>query len=309
MSDNHRAISPHDIHQLAQQIQGETGLDYEAAERVALVQLEPPGPVSAPITESLVSQALMAPPTPNEPDAIPERHECPDCNGAGWYLEAVPFGHPNFGKLLPCRCTKALRETHLRARRLEILSELQDDLGSELWHCRIESFDVTRGCDASSRKTLERATLAASGFLSDPRGWLYLYGAAGVGKSHLAAAVALAWAEAGRGRVAYASVPKLLRFIRSGFRDGSGDARLSALQLVDLLILDDLGTEYHKNGEGFSHTDSVLFELINERYLYDRSTIITSNLEVGELEQRIGSRIRGKARLIFMDNDDQRGAP
>lgn len=306
MSDHHRAIRPNDLHQLAQQIQDETGLEYATAEQIALAQLAPPGPASAPITASLLSSALTAPPSLNEPDAIPERSACPDCDGAGWYLEAVPHNHPNFGKLLPCRCTQARREQHLKTRRLEILGQLQDELG-ELGRCRLDTFDVHRGADSQARAALTFALAAAQSFVHDPRCWLYFYGPAGVGKSHLAAGIALAWAEMGRGRVAYASVPKLLRFIRSGYKDGSSDARLDALQLVELLVLDDLGTEYRKAGDQFSHTDSVLFELINERYLYDRLTIITSNLELDDLEQRIASRIRGKARRIFIDNEDQRG--
>jgi DNA replication protein len=308
MNDNHRAISPHDLKLLTQQIQDETGLDERVAEQIALNQLAPPGQASAPITEDLARRALTAPPTPNEPATIPPQRQCPDCNGAGWFLEAVPYGHPNFGKLLPCRCTKDARADRTKERRLEILSRLQDDLGSELWGCRLETFDVQRGCDAQSCAALVFALAAARSFLNDGRRWLYFYGPAGVGKSHLAAGVAREFAERGMGKAAYASVPKLLRFIRAGFKDGSGDERLSALQLVDLLILDDLGTEYRKSGEGFSHTDSVLFELINERYLYDRPTIITSNLELDDIEQRIASRIRGKARRIFIDNDDQRGS-
>jgi DNA replication protein DnaC len=307
--NNHRAIHPQDLLALTRQIQNETGLDERTAEQIALAQLAPPGPASAPITPDLVSQALTAPPTLNEPDVIPPRRECPDCNGAGWFLEAVPYGHPNFGKLWPCRCTTDARAERAKAQQIEILSRLQDDLGSELWHCRLEAFNVSRGCDSQSRDALTFALSAAQSFLTDPRRWLYFYGPAGVGKSHLAAGIALEWAERGLGRVAYASLPKLLRFIRAGFKDGSGDERLTALQVVDLLILDDLGTEYHKSGDGFSHTDSVLFELINERYLYDRATIITSNLELDDLEQRIASRIRGKARRILIDNDDQRGAP
>lgn len=305
---NNRAVNPMDLDQLTRQIQDETGLDAATAEQIALAQLAPPGPASAPITADLVARALTAPPTANEPDVIPIAPSCPDCNGAGWYLERVPYGHPNFGKLLPCHCKLDEHGRQLRRRRLEILSRLQDDLGGELSRCRLESFDPARGCDDESRATLRRALGAAQTFLAERRRWLYLYGPAGVGKSHLAAGIALAYAEAGYGRVAYASVPKLLRFVRAGYQDGSSDVRFDALQLVDLLVLDDLGTEYRKAGDQFSHTDSLLFELINERYLYDRLTIITSNLELEDIEQRIGSRIRGKARVILLDNADQRGS-
>jgi DNA replication protein DnaC len=300
-------MRPNDIQQLAQQIQDETGLGQKVAEQIALQQLAPPGPATPPITAPALYRALTAPPTPNEPDAIPRPRDCPDCGGAGWYKEAVPHGHASFGKLFPCRCTLAVRDQHLKGRRLDILSKLQGELGGELSLCRLDSFDLRRSRDAESRASLDFALSAARDFLAAPRRWLYLYGPTGAGKSHLAAAVAIAWADGGIGRVAYASAPALLRYIRAGYKDDTADERLIALQLVDLLILDDLGTEYHKPGDSYSHTDSTLFELIADRYTYARPTVITSNLAVDDLEPRISSRIKGKSRLIYVDNDDQRG--
>lgn len=35
---------------------------------------------------------------------------CPECNGRGYFLEDVPFGHPHFGVLFPCRCTMQAKE-------------------------------------------------------------------------------------------------------------------------------------------------------------------------------------------------------
>jgi len=254
-----------------------------------------------------LERVLRAPPTPNEPDVIPQRQKCPYCNGAGYYKEAVSYGHPQFGKLFPCACKLAEREAYLKTSRIEILSKLQNDLGGELSLCRLETFNPDWGCDAASVASLTYALSAARDFLTDPRRWLYFYGPTGVGKSHLSAGIALAYADSGQGRVAYASVGTLLRYVRSGYSDGSGDERLSALQVVELLVLDDLGSEYHKAGVEDDHTDSLLFELINERYNYARATVISSNLELDSIEARVQSRIRGKARRIQVDNDDQRG--
>ena len=35
---------------------------------------------------------------------------CPRCDGAGYYKEAVPFGHPHFAVLFPCECKMAEKE-------------------------------------------------------------------------------------------------------------------------------------------------------------------------------------------------------
>lgn len=299
----------HDLQLLIDQIQDETGLDRPTAERIALAQLESPGQAT-PLTTAALKRALTAPPTPNEPSVIPPPpRDCPHCNGAGYYKEAVPYGHPNFAKLFPCACKLAERASYLRSSRIEILSKLQSELGSDLSRCRLESFDLARARahDPESAKSLKKALAAAGEFLSEPRGWLYFYGPTGVGKSHLAAAIAIQWADSGMGRAAYASAPALLRYIRRGYKDDTADDRLIALQVVDLLVLDDLGTEYHKPGDSYGNTESILFELIADRYSYDRPTIITSNLVVEDLEPRIASRIRGRARQIYLDNDDQRG--
>lgn len=294
---------------LTAQIMEQTGLDEVTAVKIASSRVPPlnDSPVQAIGAGLMLERVLTAPPTPNEPDVIPQRRECPYCGGGGYYKEAVPYTHPHFGKLFPCACKLAERESHLKQSRIEILSKLQSDLGGELSMCRIETFDPAWGCDAASVASLTYARNAARDFLRDPRRWLYFYGPTGVGKSHLSAGIALAYADSGLGRVAYASVPALLRYIRSGYSDGSGDERLSALQLIELLVLDDLGTEYHKTNAADDHTDSLLFELINERYNYARATVISSNLELDAIESRIQSRIRGKARRIQVDNKDQRG--
>ena len=100
-------------------------------------------------------------------------------------------------------------------------------------------------------------------------------------------------------------MPKLLRYIKAGFADRTSDDRLLALQLVDLLVLDDLGTEYHR--DTYDYNDQALFELLNERDQYDRSTIITSNSPRADLEPRIRSRIAIQTRELHLDAPDYRG--
>ena len=54
----------------------------------------------------------------------------------------------------------------------------------------------------------------------------------------------------------------------------------------DLLIIDDLGTEYHK-----STAPSVLFSLLNQRHLCKKSTIISTNLSLEDLLNRYSDRV------------------
>jgi len=44
--------------------------------------------------------------TPTSPTTC-AKPACPHCDGAGYYKEPVPFGHPHFGVLFPCVCKLA----------------------------------------------------------------------------------------------------------------------------------------------------------------------------------------------------------
>lgn len=275
--------------------------------RISVTQADPAplGPEIATISSTSLSAVMQAPPARNEPARPPARRSatCPDCAGAGYYKEAVPHGHPHFGMLFPCACKLAEKQAHIKARAAEILGRLQSDLGSRLSQATFTGYTIPRDLPHHERQSLQRALTACRAYADEPEGWLYLYGPTGTGKSHLAAATALTLAQAGY-RVAYASVPKLLRFIKAGFADKSSDDRILALMLVDLLVLDDLGAEYHAGPNDYN--DQALFELLNERNLYDRHTIITSNGPRCDLEPRIRSRIAEQTREIHLDASDYR---
>jgi len=178
---------------------------------------------------------------------------CPACDGAGYYTLAVPVGHVDFGKLLPCACRLRAREQRAQQQAAHqaqaLLAELARTLG-RLVHAQFVTFDLHRPLielvwsGATFPVDVQRQALAqalddAQRYAAQPAGWLYLCGPCGAGKSHLAAAIANHLAMSGQG-VAYASVPDLLRFVRRGFGERTADERLDALMAIDVLILDDL---------------------------------------------------------------------
>jgi DNA replication protein DnaC len=239
---------------------------------------------------------------------------CPECNGAGYYTLAVPVGHPEFGKLLPCACLMRAREQRAQQRQTQytqaVLAELARTLG-RLVHARFDTFDLNRplvelvwGGETFAvdvqRQALAQALEDAQLYGEQAGGWLYLCGPCGAGKSHLAAAIANHLAMRGRG-VAYASVPDLLRFVRRGFGDGAADERLDALIQIDVLILDDLGAEYLT-----AWAAEQLFVLLNARYLSERATVLTSNDRLEALPTRLASRTREQAQIIWMPISDYR---
>ena len=119
---------------------------------------------------------------------------------------------------------------------------------------------------------------------------LLMQGATGLGKTHLSLAIARAAIGKGFG-VIYCSAR------------GSADESDVYLLECDLLILDDLGTEFPT-----SFSSSTIYNMINSRLMASRPTIISTNLTMRELEkqysQRLVSRIMGNhVRLEFLGSD------
>jgi DNA replication protein DnaC len=213
--------------------------------------------------------------------AIPPTSEpvCPHCGGAGYYKEAVPFGHPHFGVLFPCECKLAEKELR-RIEELERISNL------ELFRDKtFESFNP-------DIPGVRRAYLRAVEYARRPQGWLILFGNYGAGKTHLAAAIANV-ALRRQTRVLFAIVPDLLDHLRATFGPSSEveyDDRFETIREVPLLILDDLGTE-----NATSWAREKLFQIINYRYNDALPTVITSNRKPEDIDPRIFSRMSDRA--------------
>ena len=112
--------------------------------------------------------------------------------------------------------------------------------------------------------------------LTTDSGWLQraenclMFGPSGVGKTHLACAVARATVELG-GRAKFFAATTLVQTLQQAKRQLLLPNTLKKLDRYDLLIIDDLG--YVKKSEAET---SVLFELIAHRY-ERKSLLVTAN--------------------------------
>ena len=135
---------------------------------------------------------------------------------------------------------------------------------------------------------------------------LLMQGASGLGKTHLSLAVAKEVIDRGYG-VIYGSTPNIMsKLEKERFRYSRNIDEIETENLLidcDLLILDDLGTEYSTQ-----FSSATLYNIINFRIISNKPTIINTNLSLKELEknysERLVSRIIGEMiRLEFLGKD------
>lgn len=189
---------------------------------------------------------------------------CLLCNDRGYLRTNVPVGHPQFGKLVECKCKQA-RMNEARRQRLRDQSNIEQF--AVFQEETFESFHFWL-------PGVEQAYEAAKQFAEMPQGWLVLVGNNGCGKTHLAVAIAKRCLEDGA-TVLFAVVPDLLDRLRSAFAptaEESFDEEFAKMREVEVLILDDLGAESSTNW-----ATEKLFQLLNYRYNARLATVFTTN--------------------------------
>ncbi|MBR3789751.1 MAG: ATP-binding protein, partial [Clostridia bacterium] len=113
----------------------------------------------------------------------------------------------------------------------------------------------------------------------------FFTGATGLGKTHLSLAVMNKVTEKGF-NVFYGSADNIIKQMeKERFGRSNGDIE-EEIENADLLIIDDLGTEFKT---AFSET--AVYQIINNAILNGKPMIISSNLSISELEERYGQRV------------------
>jgi DNA replication protein DnaC len=150
------------------------------------------------------------------------------------------------------------------------------------------------------QKSLEKAFRSAQQFAEKPRGWIVFMGTYGIGKTHLAAAIGNYRHALGESPM-FVVVPDLLDHLRSTFSPTSTvsyDNLFEEVRNCRLLILDDLGTQ-----SATPWAKEKLYMIFNHRYNAELPTVITTSLQIEELDPRIRSRMLDKrlCDIFFID--------
>jgi len=225
---------------------------------------------------------------------LDEWFECPKCEDTG-----------NIdGKM--CSCAKSL----VRKISYERLNSI-----SPLSLSTFESFSLQyypeqkmEGSERTMRTFMEQTfrycQKYADEFSMDSQSMVF-QGGPGLGKTHLSLAIAQKAIEKGYG-VIYVSAPKIVSQLEKEHFGGKYGEEGESEQLLidcDLLILDDLGTEFQTK-----YSVTAIYDIINTRLLMSKPTIISTNLTIKEVQETYGSRVVSRVigmlkRLEFVGND------
>ncbi len=177
-------------------------------------------------------------------------------------------------------------------------------MGNLILKQSFDNFDLSRYKENKEtfermRNNLKDAREFAESFESDASTLLFI-GKTGTGKTHISTAIARTVIEKGYA-VLYDSAQNIIAaFEHDRFKSGYGpyEPQGDKYNECDLLIIDDLGTEFVNQ-----FTVSCLYNIINTRQNAGKKTIISTNLSPDELTQkyddRICSRIVGCDSKIF----------
>lgn len=173
------------------------------------------------------------------------------------------------------------KKAHSAINRLKAKSLLLDET---IKTATFENFNIETD---EERQAFDFAKNLAEFYKNGGQGNSFMSGPAGSGKSHLSMAILKSYLERGEKTALFVSYSHVVRLIKDSFNNRDSvytqNNIMSLLTNVDLLVMDDIGSE---NNSDFS--EELLTDVLDGRI----STIITTNLSSEEL--RGNSRKQGK---------------
>ncbi|MCM1213692.1 MAG: ATP-binding protein [Lachnospiraceae bacterium] len=216
-------------------------------------------------------------------DYLEPVYDCPDCRDTGYISGAD-------GRKEKCHC--------FRQQEIAILydqSNIREMIARENFSTL--SYDHYQGDDLLHFKAAVSASLNFIQTFKEDYHNLFFYGTVGTGKSFLSGCIANELIRRGHS-VIYFSALNLFECLAYYSFDPKEKAKLHSfyedIYGCDLLVIDDLGTETTN-----AFINSQLFACLNERQLRRNATVISTNLNLEELQVRYSDRIFSRLTSSF----------
>ncbi len=232
-------------------------------------------------------------------DYLDEKFDCGNCHDTGFDENG-----------LKCRCLK-----ELTAKYIVYNSNMTELMKAQTF----ENFDFSLFSPSTDSKGRSKLDIVRSGFDKAVRfadsveqgGNILLRGSVGTGKTYLSSCIGNRVLERGK-TVYYQTAYKLCEILEKvRFKDDDSEDAAQAVsekkyaENADLLIIDDLGTEFLTQ-----FTAAALFDLFNTRLMKNKATVISTNLDFEAVNERYSarmtSRILGEYAVITMPDGDLR---
>lgn len=200
-------------------------------------------------------------------DYLDVHYSCPFCRDTGYFD----------GRF--CECFKKL------------CGKLSTDELNKNAKLALSSFDTFslsyyKGDDYFTMNNILEFTRQYAETFTPDSGSIFMFGPTGLGKTHLSLAAANRILEKGYS-VIYDSAINILRKIeKEHFSREHNSDMIDLVIETDLLILDDLGTEYET-----AFYNATIYNIINTRLNSGKPTIISTNLDFGGIKQRYDERV------------------
>ena len=204
------------------------------------------------------------------PDYLEPEYECNDCKDTG-YIE---------GKKCHCLSQKILKTLYSKS-----------NVGDNLLKENFDTLDIDQYTDSEYEKMspiIQKCKNYVTEFDNGCENLLFR-GKPGVGKTFLSNCIAKALLDSGHSVIYFTSVQLFDKLSTYAFSYDYSENSLSMKEDIsscDLLIIDDLGTEMTN-----SFVASHLFDIINEREIRGKATIISTNLDIESIAERYSERV------------------
>lgn len=211
-----------------------------------------------------------------DPDYLKPRYTCPDCEDSG------------FRDGVRCRCFE------------ELLKKYAAEELNERSSIALHDFSEFRPDFYAEGEERRRMTELCRYFINYcehfPKGCrsMLFMGQTGLGKTFLSSCIAKAVAAKGYA-VVFGSTSDILRAIENEHFGRAEGGTLDALLEADLVILDDLGSEF--SGAFY---EATIYNIINGRINLKKPTVISTNLDESRFDSRYNERICSRVFNEFM---------